>query len=179
MLDAAWHRCFEDMGGTRPPPSVFAQLQARYSEPQRAYHTLQHLEACFGWFAQARGLTRDPGAVAFALFYHDAIYDTHAADNEARSAQLATQVLSEYVRANDTTADAVTGLILATKHDAVPQDADAQVLVDIDLAILGAAPARFDEYERQVRQEYAWVEAAAFRAGRSRILRHFLDQARL
>jgi predicted metal-dependent HD superfamily phosphohydrolase len=179
MLTDAWQVCFDDMGGSRPPPCTFEELQARYSEPHRAYHTLQHLEECLAWFAQARELTRDPGAVAFALFYHDAIYDTHAADNEARSAALAVQVLDEYVRPNDSSAETVTALILATKHDAVPQDADAQVLVDIDLAILGAPPVRFDDYERQVRQEYAWVDAAAFRAGRSRTLRHFLDQTRL
>ena len=57
-------------------------------------------------------------------------------------------------------------LIVATKHDAVPKDADAGLLVDIDLSILGADPERFDEYERQVRFEYQWVADDAFRAAR-------------
>jgi hypothetical protein len=36
---------------------------------------------------------------------------------------------------------------MATCHTAKPADADQQLLVDIDLAILGAEPARFAEYE--------------------------------
>jgi predicted metal-dependent HD superfamily phosphohydrolase len=176
MIEEHWRRCFDDLGGSPPPPCVFEDLQARYCEPGRAYHTRQHLDECFAWFGQARSMMHAPGRIAFALFYHDAIYDTRAADNEARSAALACDVLSEYARANDGDADAVAALILATKHDAVPGGGDAQVLVDIDLSILGAAVPRFDEYERQVRREYHWVEAEAFRTGRARILRQFLDR---
>jgi len=172
-LEAAWERCFDDIGGSQPPPCAFNELKARYSEPPRAYHTLQHLEECFGWFEQVRDLVRSPGAVAFALFYHDAIYDTHASDNEAQSAALARMVLNEYVQ-GDSDPHEVTALIMATKHDALAADQDARVLVDIDLSILGAERARFDEYESQVRQEYAWVEDRAFREGRTRILIQFL-----
>lgn len=68
----------------------------------------------------------------------------------------------------------VATLIMATCHDAAPEGIDAQVVVDIDLAILGAAPARFNEYERQVRQEYGHLPDPVFQAGRAAILRHFL-----
>jgi predicted metal-dependent HD superfamily phosphohydrolase len=169
-LERWWKRCFEDIGGSEPPDCVWEELQARYSEPQRAYHTLQHLEECFGWFEQVRALGHQPGDIAFALFYHDAIYDTHASDNEAQSAALAADVLGEYVR-GDSDAARVSSLIMATKHDAAPKDADACLLVDIDLSILGAEPARFDEYERQIRAEYAWVPAEQFRTRRGEILR--------
>jgi predicted metal-dependent HD superfamily phosphohydrolase len=107
------------------------------------------------------------------FIYHDAVYDTHASDNEALSAELATAVLNDYVR-GDSEPDRIISLILATKHDAVPVSEDAKLLTDIDLSILGAAPARFDEYERQVRKEYEWVEKEAFREGGSRILAQFL-----
>ncbi len=152
---------------------MWEQLQARYSEPHRAYHTLQHLQECFTWFGQVRALAVRPGDVAFALFYHDAIYDPRAANNEEQSANLATSVLSEYVR-GDSEPERVVSLIWATKHDAVPEDDDARLLVDIDLSILGAAAARFDEYEQQIRKEYDWVAPDAFREGRSRVLERFL-----
>lgn len=45
-------------------------------------------------------------------------------------------------------------LIMATEHTAASLAGDAALLVDIDLAILGAAPTRFAEYERQIRQQY-------------------------
>jgi predicted metal-dependent HD superfamily phosphohydrolase len=70
-------------------------------------------------------------------------------------------------------------LVMATCHAALPQGADAEVLVDIDLAILGAAAERFDEYEQQIRREYAWVEPALYRQVRSRVLADFLSRPRL
>jgi predicted metal-dependent HD superfamily phosphohydrolase len=68
----------------------------------------------------------------------------------------------------------VSELITATKHDAQPESDDARVLVDIDLSILGAEPARFDEYEMQVRKEYAHVPDVLYRLGRAIILKQFL-----
>jgi hypothetical protein len=65
-------------------------------------------------------------------------------------------------------------LILATKHNAAPATLDAALLIDVDLAILGAAPGRFDEYERQVRQEYSWVPGFLVRRKRREILEGFL-----
>jgi predicted metal-dependent HD superfamily phosphohydrolase len=70
-------------------------------------------------------------------------------------------------------------LILATRHDASPATADARLLVDVDLAILGAPAARLDEYERQVRAEYAWVPGPIFRRKRREILEGFLSRPRL
>ena len=65
----------------------------------------------------------------------------------------------------------------AVHRAAVPRGRDEEVLVDIDLSILGAAPGRFDEYERQVRAEYAWVPEFLFRRKRRQILDEFLARA--
>ena len=67
-------------------------------------------------------------------------------------------------------------LITATRHSEVPATPDEQLLVDIDLAILGAAPARFEEYERQIRAEYGFVPETVFRDKRGEILRGFLGR---
>jgi predicted metal-dependent HD superfamily phosphohydrolase len=173
-LTECWARCFTDLDVAPPPPCAFDEIIARYSELHRAYHTTLHLEECFGWFEFSRPMIQQPGEVAVALFYHDAIYDTHARDSEEQSAALAVNVLEEYCRSDQGTVDRVRALILATRHDAVPADNDAKLLVDIDLAILGADEARFDEYEKQVRFEYSWVTLEDFRKGRADVLRHFL-----
>ena len=109
-----------------------------------------------------------------ALFYHDAVYETHAKDNEERSAELARDVLEEYCRMNDEIAASVASLILATRHDATATGGDCRVLVDIDLSILGAQIDRFDEYERQIRFEYSWVPESDFKKGRAAVLEAFL-----
>jgi predicted metal-dependent HD superfamily phosphohydrolase len=70
-------------------------------------------------------------------------------------------------------------LVLATKnHDASVHD-DAPLLVDVDLSILGRPPEQFWEYERQIREEYAWVERTVFAAKRAEILNRFLDHERI
>jgi predicted metal-dependent HD superfamily phosphohydrolase len=172
-LERAWNRCFIDLDTSCPPPHKLEELQARYSEPHRAYHTLQHIEECLGWFERTRALATNPGEVAVALLYHDAIYDTHARDNEERSAQLALEVCET----DSHQSDRIKSLILATKHDALPRSRDEQLLVDIDLSILGASEDRFDEYEQQVRKEYAWVDEPLFRTTRRSILAGFLSHA--
>ena len=65
----------------------------------------------------------------------------------------------------------VADLILATKHAAVPTDADARLVVDIDLSILGSAEERFDRYERDVRREYRWVPGFIYRRKRAEAFR--------
>src|SRR5262249_26786699 len=70
-------------------------------------------------------------------------------------------------------------LVLATRHRAEPASADGRLTVDVDLSILGAPPERFEEYEAQIRQEYAWVPDPAFRDARAKILREFLTRPSL
>ena len=168
-----WHDCFAALRLAAPLEHEFTSLKARYSEPHRAYHTLQHLEECFRAFETVRNTAQSPGAVGIALFYHDAIYDTHARDNEEKSAELARQMLAG-PGAEPALLQYLTDLILVTRHAAMPETLDQQLVVDIDLSILGAPKDRFDEYEQQIRQEYSWVDEAIFRSVRRGILQEFL-----
>jgi predicted metal-dependent HD superfamily phosphohydrolase len=118
----------------------------------------------------------DPGAVQLALWFHDAIYDTHRSSNEEESARWACETLAA-AGAEPAMKDRVRSFILATKHDAAPVAPDARLTVDIDLSILGAPVARFDEYESQIRREYAWVPERVYAAERAKILRGFLARA--
>jgi predicted metal-dependent HD superfamily phosphohydrolase len=149
------------------------RLVEAYSEPHRRYHTMQHLEECFAWFDEIGGLAEHPDEVRVALWFHDAIYDPKRQDNEERSAAWARREVLE-LDADREKADRIYALVMATRHAAVPRGRDEEVLVDIDLSILGAAPARFDEYERQVREEYGWVPGFLFRRRRREILRELL-----
>jgi predicted metal-dependent HD superfamily phosphohydrolase len=145
--------------------SPYEELIARYREPHRRYHTLQHLEECFARFDELADLAERPAEVELAIWFHDAIYDTKRGDNELRSADWALDATGN---------KNVHALVMATRHEAVPQGRDEQVLVDVDLWILGAPPERFDEYERQVREEYAWVPGLVYRQKRREILESFV-----
>ena len=171
-LRASWSDAWRALGASADD-ALLAELLARYAEGQRAYHTLQHLGECLVHLARERDGAERPAEVALALWFHDAIYDVHRHDNEARSADWARQAARRAGLAPEV-AERLHALVMATRHDAQPVGADARLLVDIDLAILGAAPARFAEYERQIRIEYAHVPPAVFEPRRRQILSGFL-----
>lgn len=174
-----WHETWTQLGLPAPADAVLDGLLARYREPQRHYHTLQHLEECFAGYDQLRDSMHHPGEVALALWFHDAVYDPRRGDNEALSADLAADTLRK-AGAGEALATRVAALIMATQgHAATADDPDCAALLDIDLGILGAAPARFVEYERQIRAEYAHVPDEAYRIGRARVLDGFARRARI
>lgn len=165
---AAWHALV-----ATPSDALHAKLLARYAEPHRAYHTPQHLAECLALFDEFRALAQRPAEVEIALWFHDAVYDVHRHDNEAVSADWARTALLAAGAALDA-AGRVAALVLATRHSAAPATPDEQLLVDIDLAILGAAPVRFAEYEAQIRVEYGFVPPPVFQEKRGAILAGFL-----
>lgn len=168
-----WMKFWTGSGASGDPEAPWRDLSARYAEPQRAYHTLRHVAHCLDEFEAARGLARDAAAVELALWYHDAVYDPRAGDNEDRSAELAARAAAGMGFGPDR-AGRVAELIRASTHRGLAGDPDVQLFADVDLSILGQTGALFDEYERNVRWEYAWVPEPAFRAGRSAILSSFL-----
>lgn len=170
-----WRALWQRLGAQGDASAVYHDLVARYSEPHRAYHTLQHIEHCLDELKDSRHLAENPNAVELALWYHDVIYDTKAKDSEERSAALAVEMVRN-ASLSENLGQSVANLIMTTKHSAVPIDSDVKLLVDIDLSILGQTDNRFDEYDRQVRKEYEWVLEDAFVAGRSTILKSFLDR---
>jgi len=167
-----WQDAWRQLGASTTNDALFQTLLACYAEPHRHYHTMQHLNECFAHFASLRSEALHPAEICIALWFHDAIYKMSGKDNEERSADWASEVaLSSGVDTDP--ASRIHSLIMMTRHNAVPTGTDAAILVDIDLGILGAPPARFDEYEHQVRQEYAWVPGPLYRRERRKILREF------
>jgi predicted metal-dependent HD superfamily phosphohydrolase len=158
---------------------AFADLAARHADPVRSYHTLRHVADVLDTIDRLRDQARNLAAVRFAAWFHDAVYDSHARDNEERSADLAVEVLRGLQVPAGTTA-AIRDLILLTRtHRADPDDRDGQVLLDADLAVLGAPPDLYAAYSRAIRQEYAWVPDEAYRSGRRQVLESFLRRQRI
>ena len=171
-----WARLWSDASGRGDGRPWFDVLKGRYTEPHRHYHNPRHISECLAEFDSARHLAAQPVAVELAIWFHDAIYDTHAADNEEQSALLADRCLTE-AGSDSEVRLAVGHLVLATKKHDTATHVDAPLLVDIDLSILGSPENRFVEYETQIRQEYAWVPDAVFFAEkRAEILEGFLSR---
>jgi predicted metal-dependent HD superfamily phosphohydrolase len=174
----SWNQTWREYGASSPDETLFKQLVACWSEKHRRYHTLQHLRECFEQFEAVRSRAEAPAEIMLALWFHDAFYDPRREDNEQRSADWARECI---VAAGVPAAKAqrMHDLVMATCHDAVPDDPDARLLVDVDLSILGADAARFDQSDLQIREEYAHVPDSEYRQGRIKVLRSFLDRPRL
>ncbi len=165
------------------PAHLMTDLRRRYGEPQRHYHTWAHIEVLLKLFDEVKSDLADPVAVQAAIYYHDAIYDPTAADNETQSAALLRREGDGVL--TDTSLEAAVQLIEATARHRPPEDLDAPALedaklfLDMDLSILAAPWPAFCTYEAAIRREYAHVEEADFRVGRRKILEALLQRDRL
>lgn len=169
-LEKSWFELYQHYHFSEPQ-KVFNKLIAAYSEKQRAYHTLQHLYECLILLESIRVDLKDAHAVELAIWFHDAVYDPQAKDNEPKSAALFEQYLAQ-----DLSIDIIQKIkswIIATQKHEVTDELDLQFLLNIDLAILAASPERFDEYEQQIQQEYAWVDPDVYSIKRKQVLAHF------
>lgn len=167
-----WATLIESLGHPPNADSIFARLIELYSEPHRAYHNLNHIVSMLDERARINDQQID---VALAIWFHDAIYDPRAKDNEERSAMLAEEAIAKMGLAPEL-GKQVRGLIMATKHTGPPSDEPAKLIVDLDLMILGAPEDEFDRYEMAIRKEYDGAPEEDFREARARILKSFLDR---
>ena len=165
------------MGRLCTTPGVwnFGLLAARYAEAHRSYHDLDHIVRCLTDFERVRHMAVSPDEVEAAIFFHDAIYESNANDNEERSAVLAIESLTA-AGVDTAIGNRVADLIRATTHKEVPQDPDAKLLVDVDLAGLAEPYEDFLETGRRVREEFPHVSDADFAEGRREFFRAFLSR---
>ncbi|QKG25638.1 HD domain-containing protein [Actinomadura verrucosospora] len=153
---------------------IGTELDKRYGEPHRKYHTREHLTAVLDLVDELAADAADPEAVRLAAWFHDAVYDPERADNEERSARLAARMLADTDLPAATIDEVVRLVELTVTHAPGPGDRNGQVLCDADLAVLGADPGRYGAYAAAVREEYAFVPEDLFRAGRADVLNGLL-----
>ena len=155
--------------------AAFDEVVGRHREPHRRYHGVRHVTWVLRHVRELADQVpvADRAAIVAAAFFHDAVYDPRGEDNEERSAQLAERVLGDLGWPEDRRR-AVGAMVRATAGHAAPADADTAVLLDADLAVLGAEPSAYQAYVNGVRAEYAHVDAAGWRIGRGQVLRDLL-----
>jgi hypothetical protein len=69
----------------------------------------------------------------------------------------------------------ITNMIRATKSH-VAEDPDTQLMLDIDLGILGQSRDVFEAYDRAIRKECARIPEEQYRSARADVLRGFLER---
>lgn len=174
-------QAMREMDGHR----LLLAVSGRMREPWRSYHDERHVDEIDGHLlaAEADGVRIVDGAAARAFSkWHDSVYDPSAVHgrNEELSARLCEAEFSRIATPLSTRRAAIA--IRATiRHD--PPDAgscpDAALLLDCDLAILGAPPERFDEYDRDIRREYAHVPQDVWVVRRPAVMARFASRPRI
>ena len=170
-----WQSYWGDRSDRQPEVNrVFELLVTAYTQPNRHYHNLNHIDRLLTTVAQFNHQLQDPITVELAVWFHDYIYNSQASDNEAQSAKAA-RVLLISIGESTAIIDRVQQLILATQgHQIDANDVDMCIFLDADLAILGADPVAYQAYQQAIRQEYSWVSDSAYQIGRIQFLESFL-----
>ncbi len=175
-MEERFVKLFERIGSKGDPKKEFNRLKKLYSRPKRFYHTLEgHINDCLGEFDLVKSQIFDKNEVEFAIWYHDAIYDSKSNNNEEKSAEIAYNVciscgLSSKFSQN------VKDLILITKHTNSPKNINQKYIIDIDLSSLGKSLEEFNLNYENIRKEYSWVPEKQFKEGRIKILSGFLKR---
>jgi predicted metal-dependent HD superfamily phosphohydrolase len=164
QLESRWRGLCAAAGltGTGDADEAGRWLLDAYGAANRAYHNLAHLAHCLAEFDAVRTRAADPAAAELGIWFHDSVYDPARADNEERSADWARGVLA-YLGAGEALTADVAAIVLATRHAGPPpaEPADAALVADADLAILGQPPAAFEAFEQAIRAATSPTKASA------------------
>lgn len=159
--------------GAKNSDVVWEWIREAYTEEDRHYHNLNHLEHCF------QELDSIPGPhlpeIELAIWFHDIEYHTrHSCDNEEESWEIAINAVGVLGLSNGF--NGLLSIMIRGTRDHTQDIAEGYgLMLDVDLAILGQSPEVFQEYEKQIRQEYGWVPTELYNQSRVQVLQRFLD----
>ena len=154
---------------------VYDKIIAAYSEKHRAYHTIDHIDACLRHLDAIVDEAKRPNEIELALWFHDIIYKPFSGTNEEDSAEWVREFLVKN-EAEDGFINRVYSLIILTKDHLTPETEDAKIMLDIDISILGASTKIYQQFEANVRKEYKRVPSFIFRKKRKEILQNFFER---
>lgn len=166
--------------------AVGDDLVARWGEKGRLHHGRTHLREVLDAVVLLAGDGATPDQTlraSLAAWFHDAVHSSGrrrddplpgGISDEQASADLADDSLTGLVKP-EVRDDVVRLVLLTATHRPEPGDAVGALLCDADLAVLGAAPARYADYAAAIRVEYAHVPTDVFRPARAAILEQLLD----
>lgn len=145
-----------------------AEVRRRYSEPNRHFHTTEHLNDVLSHIFEDYPYTDDMASMVIAAIFHDIVYDPQRKDNEERSIE----VLEFYINDSEKNLDIIEQgkkIILATKtHDKIHK-----LISDFnnyDCSILDKDLPDLLKWEEQIRKEYSFAPWDVYKERRLRFL---------
>jgi len=148
------------------------EIESNYSSKSRHYHNLEHLKNMLLELNKIQSEVKDLDCLLFAIYYHDIIYKPSKSNNEHQSA------LTFENRITKTSFDKLNkcmSQIEATKEHKISNDYDTNILLDLDLSVLGKNPQEYKKYSESIRKEYQIYPDFMYRKGRKKVLKSILE----
>jgi predicted metal-dependent HD superfamily phosphohydrolase len=170
-------------------------IRSMYEQEHRYYHNIKHINFCLNKLKEYRKATKSgesncEALLKFAILTHDIIYIPGNDGDEIHSGfvakalimQLGTRLFSDM--APQDIANELESLIYITSHVIAPthqhrQHCNEAIIADVDLAILGADPKTFKQYEKNIRKEYGSTRDSYFNKGRFKFLQQISNKSNI
>jgi predicted metal-dependent HD superfamily phosphohydrolase len=178
-LAKRWYKLMEELKLDESVGSKWWRvIRCRYSERQRFYHTLDHLDDMFCRYDEVSAHVISTVVVQLSIFFHDIIYDPLRGDNEAQSAVVFEEFAAEIDLHKEVRETTSAYIMRTAKHHAAEggeTTGDLAFFLDIDLSVLGRTGAGYSKYTEAIRLEYQHVPATTFCQKRAEFLTVFLQ----
>jgi predicted metal-dependent HD superfamily phosphohydrolase len=175
LLRRHWEDLLSSFGADQNEvDELFQQLVVLYSARGRAYHNLSHIRSLVDLSRSVRERIENYQALSFAIWFHDAIYNTRKKDNEELSAKFAVKSLSRFKIPFDTLALSCEMIVSTREHRKNGLSEDINFFLDLDLSILGSEESVYGSYASAIRKEYWWAPEYLYSRGRKKVLESFL-----
>jgi predicted metal-dependent HD superfamily phosphohydrolase len=177
FLRRRWDALFREYDADKGDvEELYQQLVRLYSAGGRAYHNLSHIRSLLDLSDTFRDRIQNYQALSFAIWFHDAIYNTRKKDNEELSAKFAVKSIGRFKVSVDTLA-LICEMILATReHQNQGSSEDIDLFLDLDLSILGSEEQVYRCYAQAIRKEYWWAPGFLYNERRKKVLMSFLER---
>ncbi|XP_033215175.1 uncharacterized protein LOC117171724 [Belonocnema kinseyi] len=182
-LEDSWKEATEGLD-TEICDTWFLKLQEVYSEEKRTYHNLESLCEKLDHFHEIKESVKNPQALLLAVFFQNFEYDPKALDGENKN-------LEHFIAFADDVGIPAEGelreetcclLRAAATHSTEAHKIggafggeDAHYLLDLDMAVLGAAPEKYADYRERIRGEYSFLSEPMYTALRLKVLQNFVQ----
>jgi len=170
-------------------PGAWAELDGRYREAHRAYHTWRHIGEIFDRLASLSCTARRRDILIAAIFWHDAVYDLHDGDGAPRAdrdnVRASADLFGCYSNASEGEAGAVEELIMATAdHLHAKPDFerypgfcdDFDLFLDLDLGSLASPWEQFEANLHKIRFEHETMTETEFYREQIAMLTRFQER---
>lgn len=152
--------------------TCWEEIDKNYSSESRYYHSTAHLKHMLLELKDVELEICEIDTLLFSIYYHDIVYVASNPDNEHQSAMLFSQRISPTRFHN---IEKCIEQINATKWHRMSEDMDTNILMDLDLSILGTDYLAYGFYYHNIRKEYFMYPDQIYYEGRKKVLKRFLS----